>query len=430
MTKTLERIETNNEIPDSTSVVIIGGGIVGINAALTLAERNIPVVLLEKGHVAGEQSSRNLGWVRKTSQHINDLPLALAADKLWEEMPKRIGRDVGYKQAGIMFLTETEEELAMHEGWVESVKSFSLGSKILTPSEIDELVPGGKGQWSGALYTESDGRAEPDIATPAIAEAAIKHGATIVQNCSVRTLSIDGGKVTGVVTEKGTIQCEKVLLAGGAWSRRFLGNLNISYPTLPLVLSVLRTKPMDGPTEIAVGASNFSFRKHYKGGYVITQRGALDSPILLDHLLVGHRYLSQLNMWRKHLRISIGRQFLKDLMLGRHWHASEKSPFEKIRTMNPKHNTALNEEALIALRKAWPVFEKAEIDEAWAGLLEVTPDSNPVIDHVKTIPGLIVATGFSGHGFGTGPAAGQLAADLVMGVEPLIDPSPYRFDRF
>jgi glycine/D-amino acid oxidase-like deaminating enzyme len=81
------------------------------------------------------------------------------------------------------------------------------------------------------------------------------------------------------------------------------------------------------------------------------------------------------------------------------------------------------------LRNAYPVFEKAEIEEAWAGLIDVTPDSNPVIDHVEKIPGLTLATGFSGHGFGTGPAAGHLAADLITGKEPIINPTPYRFNR-
>ncbi len=103
MTKILESIHTQDQLPASTSVVIIGGGIVGVTAALTLAERNIPVVLLEKGQIAGEQSSRNLGWIRKTSRHSHDVPLALAADRLWAEMPERINRTVGYQQTGIIF---------------------------------------------------------------------------------------------------------------------------------------------------------------------------------------------------------------------------------------------------------------------------------------------------------------------------------------
>ena len=409
--------------------MIIGGGIVGVTAALTLAERNIPVVLLEKGRIAGEQSSRNLGWVRKTSRHTADVPLALAADRLWAEMPERIGQSVGYQQCGIMFLAQTEEQMAMHEAWSTSVQPLSLGSQLLSAKEIDQRVPNGQGQWAGGIYTPSDGRAEPSIAVSAMAKDAIAKGAILVQNCAVRTLSTSGGKVSGVVTEKGEIRCDQVLLAGGAWSRRFLGNCGVSLPTLPLVCSVLRTKPMDGPTDISVGGPDFSFRKHQDGGFIITQRSALNAPIILDHLFIGWRYLSQIRAQGRFLRTSLGREFFEDLALARRWGANSCSPFEKVRTMDPGVDPDLNQEALTNLRNAWPIFDKAEIEETWAGVIDVTPDSNPVIDHIKTLPGLTVATGFSGHGFGTGPAAGQLAADLVSNADPIIDPSPYRFDR-
>ena len=79
---------------------------------------------------------------------------------------------------------------------------------------------------------------------------------------------------------------------------------------------------------------------------------------------------------------------------------------------------------------AWPAFAKARIAQQWGGMIDVTPDSMPVIGETQRIPGLILATGFSGHGFGTGPAAGELVADLVTGQKPLIDPATYRPDRF
>ncbi len=429
MTKTLDTVNTTDELPSSTTVVIIGGGIVGVTAALTLAERNIPVVLIEKGHIAGEQSSRNLGWIRKTSRHATDVPLAQAADKLWAEMPERIGQSVGYKQCGIMFIAKTEEQMAMHEAWTKSVESLSLGSQLLNAAEINKRVPNGQGKWAGGIYTPSDGRAEPSIATTSIAKTAIAKGAIMVQNCAVRMLSTSGGKISGVVTEKGEIRCEQVLLCGGAWSRRFLGNHGVSLPTLPLICSVMRTKPMEGPTDISVGAPDFSFRKHQDGGFIITQRGALDAPITLDHLLIGWRYLSQLRTQRGALRTSFGSEFFKDLKLARSWKSNQISPFEKVRVNDPPANPDLNQEALTNLCNAWPEFNNAEVEEEWAGVIDVTPDSNPVIDHVKDIPGLTVATGFSGHGFGTGPAAGHLAADLVSNTDPIIDPSPYRFDR-
>lgn len=430
MSPAIDPVITSPHQPEATTVVIIGGGIIGLTAALTLAERKIPVVVLEKGRIAGEQSSRNLGWVRKTNRHAHDIPLALAADRLWAEMPQRVGSDVGYRQAGIMFVGRNDTQMGMHEGWLKSVEHLGLDSRLLSNGEIARMVPGGRTDWAGAIYTASDARAEPTLAASAIASAAMAKGAVIVENCAVRTLQTSAGCVSGVVTEQGEIRCDQVLLAGGLWSRKFLGNLKIDLPTLPLTCSVLRTEPMEGPTEIAVGAPDFSFRKHKDGGFIITQRGKLDAFLTLDHLLLGTRYLPQLRAQRDFLQISLGKYFLKDIALARRWKATDVSPFEKVRVQDPQANVALNDDALRNLRTAWPVFEQARIASAWAGTIDVTPDSNPVISSVSTLPGLTLATGFSGHGFGTSPAAGQLAADLVSQQTPLIDPSPYIFDRF
>ncbi|MFS2221701.1 NAD(P)/FAD-dependent oxidoreductase [Pantoea sp. B65] len=430
MAPVITPIQTSTDFPAATGVVVIGGGIVGLTAALTLAERHIPVVLLEKGRIAGEQSSRNLGWVRKTSRLAEDIPLAQASDRLWAAMAERVGCDVGYRQAGIMFVARSEAQMALYEGWLKSVNHLALDSHLLSAQAIAAMVPGGRGQWAGGICTPSDGRAEPTLAASAIAKAAIAKGAVIVENCAVRTLATAAGRVSGVVTERGEIRCDRVLLAGGLWSRRFLGNLGVSLPTLPLICSVLRTRPMDGPTEIAVGAPDFSFRKHRDGGFIITQRGALDASLIPDHLLLGLRYLPQLRAQRNNLRISLGKNFLHDLALARRWGEQSVSPFERIRTMDPPANPALNTEAMNNLMAAWPAFAKAEIAEAWAGTIDVTPDSNPVIGPVARFPGLTVASGFSGHGFGTSPAAGQLAADIVSGQPPIIDPTPYRFERF
>ncbi len=430
MAPAITPVTTSAEFPSATTVVIIGGGIVGLTAALTLAERQIPVVVLEKGRIAGEQSSRNLGWVRKTSRLAEDIPLALASDRLWAGMASRTGNDVGYRQAGIMFNARSEAQMAMYEGWLQSVRHLQLDSRLLSHKEIAHHVPGGCEQWAGGIFTPSDGQAEPTLASSAIARAAMARGAVIVENCAVRTLSTAAGRVNGVVTERGEIRCEQVLLAGGMWSRRFLGNLGIVLPTLPLICSVLRTKPLTGPTEIAVGAPDFSFRRHIDGGYIVTQRGALDASLTLDHLLLGMRFLPQLRTQRDFLRIKLGKPFFRDLALARRWTADARSPFERVRTLDPAVNPLLNQEALNNLKAAWPVFAGAEIADAWAGTIDVTPDSNPVIGPVAKIPGLTLATGFSGHGFGTSPAAGQLAADMVCGGEPIIDPHPYRFERF
>lgn len=423
-------VQTSADLPAATTVAIIGGGIVGLTAALTLAERGVPVTVLEKGRLAGEQSSRNLGWIRKMGRDRADIPLSLESDRLWATMPERLGANIGYRRAGIMYLARTEAEMAGHRNWLASVRDLDLDSRLLAPAEIDRLVPGGAGRWVGGIHTPSDGRAEPTLASSAVARAALTKGAVIVEDCAVRTLSTAAGRVCGVVTERGEIRCDQVLLAGGVWSRRFLGNLGLSLPALPLVASVARTAPMDGPTEIAVGAPDFSFRKRHDGGYTITQRGALVAPLMLDHLLIGHRYLSTLRAQWKNVRISLGRDLLRDLSLGRRWSGDRASPFELVRTLDPPVNDALNAEALRNLALAWPIFKDVVIRQAWAGMIDVTPDSLPVISPVAALPGLTIASGFSGHGFGTSPAAGQLAADLVTGASPIVDPDPYRFDRF
>jgi len=417
-------------LPKSTTIVIIGGGIVGMTAALTLAERNIPVVVLEKGRVGMEQSSRNLGWVRKTNRLPDDIPLATESDKLWAKMSERVGEDVGYRQNGCMFIAKTKAQMAIYEKWLESVAHLDLGSTLLSENEIKAKIPGNIGHWAGGLYTPTDGYAEEEIAPFAIARAAAKKGVVIVENCAARKLSLSSGKIAGVHTEQGEIKCEQVLLASGLWSRRFLGNEGIKFPTLPLICSVMRTTPMQGPTDIAMAAPNFSFRKHQDGGFVMMQRGAIEAPLSLDHLLLGLKYLKILKEQHSMTRITLNKYLWEDLLRGRHWGKNDMSPFEMMRTMNPQPNEKIIDEAIKNTSAAWPVFAQLEIEKTWGGMIDVTPDSNPVIDHIDKIPGLTIATGFSGHGFGTAPAAGQLAADLISGHSPIVDPKIYRFNRF
>jgi glycine/D-amino acid oxidase-like deaminating enzyme len=155
------------------------------------------VVVLEKGRIAGEQSSRNLGWVRKTSRAASDVPMSLASDRLWAQMPERLGADVGYRQAGIMFLGATEKDMAMHEGWLASVKDWAS----IAPADPGPDRPAGARRarnMGGGIYTPSDGRAEPALAASAIAAAAIRQGAVIVENCAVRALSLTAGQVRGL----------------------------------------------------------------------------------------------------------------------------------------------------------------------------------------------------------------------------------------
>lgn len=426
----IEPVNASGRLPIETGVVVIGGGIVGLMAALALAERSIAVVVLDKGRIAGEQSSRNLGWIRKMGRSVDDLPLSIASARLWAQMHQRLGTDVGYRETGIMYISRTERELAAHARWLAAAAEFGLDSRMVTPAQIDALVPGGVGQWAGGIYTPSDGRAEPTLAASAVARALLGKGGVIIENCAVRTIVSSAGQVTGVATERGEVRCDHVLLAGGYWSRKFLANMGLFLPTLPVWGSVIRTAPMAGPTEIAVGAPDFSFRRRFDGGFTITQRGALYAPLSADHLLLGPRYIGTLRQNWANIRLSLGAHFFRDLALPRRWSGTGRSPFEHVRTLDPPPIRALNQAAMNNLAAAWPVFRTAVIEQAWGGMIDITPDSLPVISAAPGVSGLTVATGFSGHGFGTAPGAGQLAADLVTGRTPIVDPTPYRLDRF
>jgi len=425
----VDRIQSDQSLPAATEVVVIGGGIVGVAAALTLAERGIPVVLCEKGHVAGEQSSRNWGWCRQQGRDPREIPLIVESLRLWRRMNERVGAETGFRTVGVVYMEETQKGLAARERWLEHARPFQLDSKILTRSELDALVPGAGARHIGALYTASDGRAEPTRAAPALAAAARAKGATLLQDCAARGLELEGGRVSAVVTEKGTIRCKSVILAGGAWSSLFLRNLGLKLPQLKTRSSVLRTEPMDGPEHNASG-SGWAFRKRLDGGYTIAHGDWTVPEIVPDSFRHFFDFLPLLKAERKSIKLRLSGEFLREWREKKRWRLDQTTPFEVVRTLDPAPLDWVLDAALKSLAQAFPAFADLKVAETWAGMIDTTPDVVPVIAPVQKLPGLIVATGFSGHGFGIGPGAGQLAADLATGATPLVDPGPFRFERF
>ena len=114
----------------------------------------------------------------------------------------------------------------------------------------------------------------------------------------------------------------------------------------------------------------------------------------------------------------------------RRWKLDAASPFEAVRVLDPKPDAPQLEEARHMIAGTFPFFRDMKIKDAWAGLIDVTPDAVPVISKAGGLPGLVIATGFSGHGFGIGPGAGRLAADLATNASPVVDPTPFRLERF
>jgi glycine/D-amino acid oxidase-like deaminating enzyme len=255
-------------------------------------------------------------------------------------------------------------------------------------------------------------------------------GGTVLTECAVRTVETQAGRVSGVITEQGALPCEAVVLAGGAWSRLFCGNLGFNLPQLKVLGSVLRTRPIPEGPEISVAGSQFAFRRCIDGSYCVASSGQTTAQITPDSFRLLGAFLPVLRKERKNIRLRAGRQFLEELLQPRRWKPDAETPFEYARVLDPRPDDAQLDQALAALREADPSFAAATEAKRWGGLIDVTPDAVPVISSVAALPGFYIATGFSGHGFGLGPGAGRLMADLVTGAAPVVDPSPFRFSRF
>jgi len=430
MAPRVDPVTSNEVLPERTGVVVIGGGIIGTCTALYLAQQGEQVVLCEKGHIAGEQSSRNWGWCRKMGRDPRELPLIIDSMRRWEEMNRITSAETGFRHAGIIYLADTEQELEGYRSWMEHARQYQLDTRVLAPAEIGAVMPGAARGWSGALYTPSDGRAEPQLAAPAIARAAQALGAVVLTGCAARGIDVQGGRVAGVVTERGRVACASVVLAGGAWSGLFCGNLGIRLPQLKVLASVMRTEPLDGGPDCSATGAGFGFRKRLDGGYNVSNRSGNGFDIVPDAFRYFRDFLPLLRQQGGGIRLRVGRRFIEEARLARRWALDRPSPFEQVRTLDPAPDTAMLASARGAIAAAFPAFGAMRVAESWAGLMDVTPDAVPIISGIDALPGLVVATGFSGHGFGIGPGAGRLAADLVTGTTPAVDPAPFRFARF
>ncbi|SAL42289.1 FAD dependent oxidoreductase [Caballeronia cordobensis] len=432
-----ERITEDRTLPDRVDVVIVGGGIIGISTARALAEKGLSVAVCEKGAIAGEQSSRNWGWCRATHRDLRELELSLESLKLWRRIDAELGIDTGFRECGILYAADDADALADHEAWlaraIALVGRGALDSRIVSPDETAALMPGASRRFAGGIYTPSDGRAEPQRAVPAMAAALRERGVKVLTPCAIRGIESSGGAISGVVTEHGRIGCASVVVAGGAWTRYFAGSLGVDVPQLMVRSSVMRTSEVeaheDGP---AVSACNqeMGYRKRLDGGYTIANAFHSYHDITPDSFRLFAKFLPALKSQIGSIKLGLNARFFDELRRPRRWPLDRPTVFETVRTLDPAPVESFNEAALKEFRAVFPALARLRIEQAWAGYIDVTPDAVPVISGVERRPGLFIATGFSGHGFGIGPGAGQLMADIVANDAPLVDPRAFRLSRF
>jgi glycine/D-amino acid oxidase-like deaminating enzyme len=415
-------------LPDAVDIAIIGGGVIGISTAYSLARAGVRVAVFEKGTLACEQSSRNWGWVRTLGRDLPEVPLALRSNQLWSEIQDQI--DVGFRRSGMLYLQEAEADAAGHQAWMDGARAYDVDACLLDSKAARRMLPQTARGWTGAMYSATDGVAEPQLAVPAIAALARAAGAQIFEGCAVRGIDRAAGRVSALFTERGRVATQTVLVAAGAWSRLFCGNLGANFPQLKVRGSVLRTTPIDAGLAAAVNGKDFTCRKRADGGYTVSQFGASMADIVPDSFRLMHHFFRAWLANNSFVRLRFGKRFFEELSIPRYFAADRASPFEQHRVLDPQPSRQGIEQAWQRLVQAFPVFSAARIAQSWAGYIDVTPDAMPVMDAVPGLPGMYLASGFSGHGFGIGPAAGEAMAQLMQGQTPGVDLYPFRFDRY
>jgi glycine/D-amino acid oxidase-like deaminating enzyme len=424
-------VPAGTELPPEADVVVVGGGIAGICSALFLQDRGMRVVVCEKGYVAAEQSSRAYGWILSNGWHPDKVPMANRGKSIWQGMSERLGTDVGYRRSGNMQLFVTDEEIAQAETWIKQARAQDpdLDSKIVSGSELDALLPHGRGRFRAALYQASDGTAEPSYSPALIAEGAKAAGVQIIAPCAARAIESAAGHVSHVITEAGAIATKYAVIAGGAWSSLFCGNLGIYFPQLATITSSMqRVVVSEGPPGSG-GASDYSWRRQADGEYSVLG-SKFFALITRDSVRMLADFLPTFRHTDLPLRLRFGGEFFESLRVPHRWAADEISPFERARVLTADYDREALDIILSRLSHDFPAFASAKVKERWGGLIDVTPDSMPVVSPLPAIPGLFLCSGFSGSGLTMGPAAGELIAQMIAGEKTTLDPTLYRYSRF
>lgn len=426
----LVTLSSSPSLPAEADAVVIGGGIVGVFTAYYLARRGLSVALIEKGPIGAEQSSRNWGWCRQQNRDARELPMATKSLALWETFQAESGENAGFSRCGLFYLSNDEAELDGWAQWCAFAKTAGVTSLVLDSAAASERGAATGRTWRGGIFSPSDGTADPSAAAPAVARATQALGGTVHQMCAARGLETQGGAVSGVITEKGTIRTRIAILAGGAWASSFCHQIGVRLPLATIRSSILAVSPVAADLPAALHTAGVSVTRRGNGGYTlaISGRGRVDPT--LQQIRFAPQFLP---MFRRRWK-----SLLPGGMQGLHaghegltrWRLDRQTPMERMRILDPRPDEATIRLTHSRALDLLPALKDTTVTASWAGYIDSTPDGVPAIGDVAGLKGFVLAAGFSGHGFGIGPGAGHLVADLVTGSAPIVDPKPYHPDRF
>jgi len=351
----------------SSSVIVIGGGISGTAAAWELARRGVSVTLLERGVLASMASGWTLAGVRQSGRHSAELPLAQAAVTRWAGLADELGTDVEYRREGNLRIALNETDVPAIREVVATGNAAGIAMSFLDGAEaVRQVAPALTGDLAGASFCPTDGHANPHLTVAAFADAARRAGADLRTGVEVTAIRSAGSRVTGVMTSEGAIACERIVLAAGVYTPHLLDPLGIQLPLSVVHVPAVQTvplPPMLGQV-LGVASGGFAGRQEASGRFRLT---GFSIP------------------WNET------------------WHDDH----------NVRPTTDQVRDTIEWATRLLPAVRDARVAQVWGGLIDKTPDALPVIERTPELDGLIVAAGFSGHGFCLGPVTGEILADLA-----------------
>lgn len=425
---------TEGSLPQQADAVVIGAGILGIMTAINLVERGLSVVIVEKGNIAGEQSSRFYGQAISYKMPDETFLLHHLGKHRWREMNAKVGVDTSYRTQGRVEVPLDEDDLEHVREWIDT-RSKNVGSdipfktRIIEGAELNQRLRGSSSNWTIAGFEEDSGSFDAEIAAFVMAEYAKKIGVKIYTNCAARGLETQAGIISDVVTEKGAIKTSRVVVAGGVWSRLFMQNLDVSVPTLPAYQSqqIISAAPSAPGGNVAL-PGNIYFREQADGTYATSPR-IITAPVVKESFIYGYKYLPLLAMPDFPVHIALNKQLINSFTQSTSWKLDEVSPFEINRNMTAMPDIPDLTASLEKLRAEFPAFYESEIIDQWGGAMAIAPDENPIISQVKEYPGLVINTA-TGWGMTESPVSAEITADLLLGKDPILDVKPFSLDRF
>lgn len=409
-------------------VIVIGAGIVGCSAAYYAAQNGMRVLVMERDAPGSAQSGRNLGFIRQQNRDFRELPLMKGALAIWAGIEAEFGRGVGWQQGGNLSLAFSEADLVSRRNWQKrAAEEFGLDTRMLSAAETYALVPQLATDRGvvGAIYTPSDGKAEPARATRAFFDAALAAGATFAFGEPVTRIDLSAGRVSGVQVRERLYRAATVIVAAGAGSALLLRKAGLDLPQEFIRATVARTAGSDQRIPACISGRETGIRQDLNGAYVIS--------------VAGGEYDLRLDSWRHKRWYDATRKTSPD--------AARIDYLAPLKQLLPRKTTSpladfppsrdnahpepfRVEQARREFARLFPVLADLPIETSWAGIIDVMPDVVPVLGAVEGLPGMLVGTGFSGHGFGPGPMAGKVLSALAAGRQSPVDISslsPMRF---